>query len=127
MGYDRTDRLNSLLREVLSDVIRKDVKNPKVSELVSVTRVAISKDLQHAKVYISIIGDPKDSDQTLRALRSASGFIAVTAAKQVRIRHFPELKFLYDDGVEKQARMNALVDQVKEERDSRNQQETREE
>lgn len=56
MAVKRTDRLNSLLKEVISEVIRKDVRNPHVNELVTVTRVNISRDLRHAKVFISVIG-----------------------------------------------------------------------
>ncbi|MCB1119463.1 MAG: ribosome-binding factor A, partial [Chlamydiia bacterium] len=55
MTVKRTDRLNTLLREVISDVIRKEIRNPKVSELLTVTRVEITKDLKFAKVYISVI------------------------------------------------------------------------
>ncbi len=56
MAVKRTDRLNSLLKEVISEVIRREVRNPHVNELVTVTRVQISKDLHYAKVYISVIG-----------------------------------------------------------------------
>jgi ribosome-binding factor A len=119
MGYERTVRLNSLLREVLSDVIRGKVKNPKVSQLVTVTRVAITRDLRYAKVYISTIGENKEREETMEALNSAKGFIAITAAKEVRMRHFPELTFLYDDGVEKQARIDSLLHEVSKEREKR--------
>ena len=76
MPKQRTDRLNSLLKEVISEVIRKDVKNPHVNEFVTVTRVDVTKDLHHAKVYISVIGDDHVKKESVEALQNAAGFIA---------------------------------------------------
>lgn len=119
MKPQRTDRLNSLLREVISDVIRKEVKNPKVAELLSVTRVDITKDLHYAKVYISIIGTDIEKQDTLHALQQAAGFIAARASKQVVIRHFPELQFKIDDSAEKHMRIENLLQEIQEERQIR--------
>ncbi|MES2345660.1 MAG: 30S ribosome-binding factor RbfA [Chlamydiota bacterium] len=77
MAKRRTDRLNSLLKEVISEVIMRDVRNPHVTTLITVTRVDISSDLHYAKVYISVIGSQVEKDETLKALQSAAGFIAV--------------------------------------------------
>lgn len=119
MAKKRTDRLNSLLQEVISEVIRQDVKNPHVNTFVSVTRVEISKDLHHAKVFISVIGDESAKRHTLAALESAAGFIAVSASKKIVIRHFPVLTFRLDDTVEKQMRIDKVLDEIKAERDAR--------
>ncbi len=78
MTGKRTDRLNSLLKEVISEVIRRDVRNPHVTELVTVTRVQISKDLHHAKVFISVIGSEQDKVETIEALKSAAGICCRT-------------------------------------------------
>ncbi len=119
MQKKRTDRLNSLLKEVISDVIRKDVKNPHVAELVSVTEVEITKDLRHAKVYISVIGSDLAKQETLEALEKASGFISIIASKQVVMRYFPQLKFIIDETVEKHMRIDELLQEISEEKDSR--------
>ncbi len=108
----RIDRLNSLVKEVLSDVIRFDVKNPLIHELLTVTKVDISKDLHHAKVYISIIGTQADKNQSLKALQSAAGFIAVTASKKVVLRYFPQLSFYIDDSLEHQMHIHELLEKV---------------
>jgi ribosome-binding factor A len=97
MTVKRTDRLNSLLREVLSEVIRKDVKNPHIHELLTITAVEISKDLQNAKVYISVIGTDSDKKTTVSALNSAAGYIAVVASKKVVMRYFPHLTFYIEN------------------------------
>ncbi len=115
----RTDRLNSLLKEVLSEVIRKDVRNPKVHEFVSISKVDITKDLHYAKVYISVIAEESEKQETLKALQSAAGFIGCIASKKVVMRYFPHLTFIIDDSVEKHMRINSLLEQIKIEKDNR--------
>jgi ribosome-binding factor A len=119
MAIQRTDRLNSLLKEVISEVIRRDVRNPYVTELVTVTRVQISRDLRHAKVFISIIGSEQAKVETIEALKSAAGFIAVNASQKVVMRYFPELNFKLDDSVDKHMRIEELLGRITKERESR--------
>jgi len=119
MTKQRTSRLNSLLKEVISDVIRRDVRNPHVNELVTVTRVDITKDLRHAKVYISVIGTAEQKADTLNALQSAAGFIAVQSSKEVVMRYFPALSFKIDDSVEKHMRIEELLSKIASEKDHR--------
>ena len=114
MAIKRTDRLNSLLKEVISEVIHRDVRNPHVTELVTVTRVDITRDLHYAKVYISVIGTAKDKENTLAALQSAAGFIAVNSSKKMVIRYFPALTFKLDDGVDKHMRIEELLSEINE-------------
>jgi ribosome-binding factor A len=116
---ERVDRLNSLLKEVISEVIMRDVRNPHVSPLVTVTKVDISKDLHHAKVYISVIGTQQEKDQTLEALQSGAGFIAVHASKKVVMRHFPVLTFKLDTSVDQHLRIDTLLGQIHNEQKSR--------
>ena len=109
MKVNRTLRLNSLLKEVISEVIVNEVKNPLVSTLCSVSQVEITEDLRLAKVHISIIGSDEEKKQTVKALQSAAGFIAVKASKKITIRYFPSLTFKIDDTVDKQIRIENLV------------------
>lgn len=113
MAKMRIDRLNSLLKEVISEVIRRDVRNPYVTGLVTVTRVDITKDLHYAKVYISVIGTPDQKTKTIEALQSAAGFIAVNASKKVVMRYFPALTFKLDDGVEKHMRIEEILEEIR--------------
>lgn len=120
MAVPRTDRLNSLLKEVISEVIKRDVRNPHVSDLVTVTQVKISKDLHYAKVLVSVIADDAATkEETLSALQSAAGFIAVNASKKVVMRYFPALTFRLDDSVDKQMKIADLLVKVNEEREAR--------
>lgn len=116
----RTERLNSLLKEVISDVVRNKVKNPELKkEFLSITKVEITKDLRQAKVYFSIIGDEEEKNKSLSILQSAAGFISLTASKMVVMHHFPTLAFKIDDTVEKHMRVNEALKKIQEERQSR--------
>lgn len=117
MSKHRIARLNSLIKEVIAEVIREDVKHPDVHRLVTVTRVDVTKDLHHAKVYISVIGDETAKKSTLAALQSAAGFIGVTASKKMVIRYFPNLTFKLDDSVDKHMRIEELLQQIHKDED----------
>ena len=119
MTTKRTKRLNSLLREVLSEVIRKDVNNPKLSEFTTVAEVDITKDLQNAKVFISVIGTDEEKQASLKALQSAAGFIGVIASKKVVLRHFPTLTFRLDNSVDKHFKIEQALQKIHKEEETR--------
>lgn len=119
MVKQRINRLNSLLKEVISEVIKRDVRNPHVAEFITVTRVEITKDLHYAKVFVSVIGSEQQKAETLEALRSAAGFIAVNASQKVVMRYFPELTFKLDDSVDKHMHIEELLQKISKERESR--------
>ncbi|NGX31816.1 MAG: Ribosome-binding factor A [Chlamydiae bacterium] len=116
----RQKRLNSLLREVISDTIRKEVKHPDLSELFTVTDVSITSDLRYAKIKVSVIGTDLAKHQTLNALNEAKGFISFHASKQVVMRYFPELTFELDESVEKQLHIDELLQKIEKEKKARN-------
>ncbi len=107
------------MKEVISDVIRKEVSHPKVSEFLTVTSVDITKDLHFAKVFVSVIGTQEEKKDTVSALESASGFIAVLASKQVVLRHFPSLTFKLDDSVDAHIRIDTILKDIRDEEGSR--------
>jgi ribosome-binding factor A len=115
----RVERLNSLLKEVISSVIRKDVKNPHLPKLIAITHVDITKDLRHAKVYVSVIGDEAVKKEAIHVLQSAAGFIGVHASKKVVMRYFPELTFHIDETVDKQSRIEEIIGKIEKERRAR--------
>jgi ribosome-binding factor A len=119
MKNNRLERLGSLLTEVISEVINKEVRNPNVAHFVSVTHVEITTDLHHAKVYISVIGSDLEKKKTIEALQSAAGFIAVNASKKITIRYFPALTFKLDNSVDEHLRIEKILGDIKQERLSR--------
>ena len=115
----RVDRLNSLIKEVLSEVVREDVRHPRVAPLTTITRVDVSADLHHAKVYVSVIGTETEREETVIALQSAAGFIAVHASKKVRMRYFPDLVFKLDHSVEHHIRIETILEKIHKEEETR--------
>ncbi|NGX61191.1 MAG: Ribosome-binding factor A [Chlamydiae bacterium] len=119
MSHRRVERINSLLKEVISDVIHNEVKNPHLPPLITVTHVEATSDLRYAKVYVALLDQTRSPRESLSILQSASGFISVQASKQVVMRYFPALTFYYDDSIEKQMRMEGILTNLKEERSQR--------
>lgn len=119
MQSKRIHRLNSLLKEVISEVVAREVKNPHVGGFVTITGVDISKDLHYAKVLTSVIGTQEQKQQTIEALQSAAGFIAIQASKKVVLRYFPSLQFKLDSAVDAQAHIDDLLVKIRKEQESR--------
>lgn len=119
MKKNRLARVNSLLKEVIFEVIQKEVRNPNVTTFVTVTEVDTSADLHHAKVSVSLICSEEEKSKVLAALNSAAGFIAVHAAKKVQMRYFPELTFKIDTSIEEHMRIQQILGDLEKERSSR--------
>lgn len=109
MSIKRNNRLSGEMRKVISDIIRMEVKDPRISELLSITDVKVTEDLKYAKVYISVYGDYQP---TLEALRSAKGFIRREVGRRIKMRITPELIFEKDDSIEKGFYMSSLINKV---------------
>jgi ribosome-binding factor A len=109
MSKNRNNRLSGEMKRVIADIIRKEVKDPRISDLMSVTDVNVTEDLKFAKVYISVYGD---SEPTLEALQSAKGFIRREVGRNIKMRITPELIFVKDDSIEKGIYMSSLIDKV---------------
>ena len=119
MAIKRAVRLNSLLKEVISEVVMRDVRDPRLPQFVTITEVEITSDLHYAKVFVSVIGTAEQKAKTIEALQSAAGFIAVQASKKVVMRYFPALTFKIDDSVEKHIRIETLLSNIQNEQKSR--------
>jgi ribosome-binding factor A len=109
----RTERINDLLREEISDLLRRGVKDPRVGGLVSITDVSVSPDLRRAKVYVSVLGTDEEKASTLRALGAAAHFVRRELRKRLTIRRTPELDFIPDDSLERGAHILDLLEQVR--------------
>lgn len=117
-SFKRTERLNDQLRENISTLLLRDVKEPRV-EGVTITRVVAEEDLQTAKVYYRILNTSSDEvkkiDETQFGLEKVSGFIRHSLGKALHIKRIPHFKFVYDGELEKQQRMQQLFMQVEQE------------
>ena len=108
----RIERLNSLIRRDLSDLIRNEVRDPRVAVEMSVTRVDTSSDVQHAKVYVSIFGTLREKEDAIAGLEDASGFIRRQLRGRLETRNVPTLRFVLDDTLDEGNEMLRLLDSL---------------
>jgi len=108
----RIERLGSLIRHEISQLLQRQVKDPRLGNFVTVTEVSVSPDLKYAKVFVSCIGNEEVKRDTLSGLAAASGFLRNQLAKRLRLRRIPELSFHWDDSIERGARLLQLIDEV---------------
>jgi ribosome-binding factor A len=106
--YPRARRVEEQLKRLLSDLVRREVKDPRVG-LITITSVEVSRDLTHADVYFTPFAGAGDAAAALEALRHASGYLRHQARNQMGLRVAPELAFHIDDSVERGARLSALI------------------
>lgn len=106
----RLERLNSQLREEISNLVQHHVKNPRLGTMVSITSVEVSPDLRYAKVNVSRLGTPDEKRATLAALASASGYIRHELGDRLKTRRIPELSFRLDETIEKANRVLRIID-----------------
>jgi ribosome-binding factor A len=108
MKAHRLERVAEAVREVASETILFELRDPRV-KLVTVTRAEVSGDLQHAKVYVSVMGTPKEQQLTLRGLQHAAGFVQSKLAKRLQTRFTPVVQFVLDQGVKNSIEMSRLI------------------
>ena len=108
----RVERVNVLLRHEISRVLAIELRDPRLSSIVSVTRVEASSDLHIAKVFISVLGNQEDKSNTLRALKSASNFVRRSIRPHVALKTVPAIDFYVDDSIERGAEVLKLINEV---------------
>ncbi len=107
----RTERVNELLRDHISTLLARDINDPRIDGIVTITAVETSRDLAHARVWVSVAGGQENARQTLKGLRSASGFLQ-RGLMTLGLRRTPELRFVIDDTISRANRINQLLDSV---------------
>lgn len=108
----RRRQVEHLLRAELSELLRRQIKDPRVKGLITVTGVSTSTDLKEAKVFISIMGDDEEKQKAFQGLNSAAKFLRYELGRRVSLRHIPELSFERDDSIEHGIRLSQLIEQV---------------
>ncbi len=108
----RIERVNSLIRQEISELLQRQVKDPRLGNFIAVTDVSTSPDLKYAKIFVSRLGSEGNKQETLNALASASGFFRSELFKRLRLRHTPELSFQWDDSIERGTHLLQLIDGV---------------
>ena len=108
----KNTRINGEVQRELSNIIR-ELKDPRVGIMTSVTAVEVTPDLKYCKAYISVLGEDETKAETLAGLKSAAGFIRRELARTVNLRNTPEIKFIMDESIEYGMRMSKLIDDVR--------------
>lgn len=104
--------INGEVQRVLAEIIRGDIKDPRISPLTSVVAVEVAPDLKTCKAWISVLGDDKAREDTYKGLKSAEGYIKNQLAKTVNLRNTPEITFIMDQSIEYGVNMSKKIDEV---------------
>ncbi|KGK88510.1 MULTISPECIES: 30S ribosome-binding factor RbfA [unclassified Clostridium] len=117
MAKHRAGRINEEVRREVSDIIQRELKDPRVNTMVSVTKVDVTKDLSYAKVYVSIFGDEESKNITLQALKNSSGFIRREVGHRIKLRVTPQILIELDNTIEQGMHIDEILSKIKKERD----------
>ena len=109
----RPERLGHEIRVIISELMARGLKDPRIG-FATVTRVEVTPDLHHARVYVSVMGSDEEKKSTLEGLSSAAGYLRREVAHQLDLRRTPELMFVPDHGAEAADRIDVLLRQIRE-------------
>ena len=110
----KNTRINGEVLKELSNIIRSEIKDPRINPMTSVVAVEVAPDLETCKAYISVLGDEKSQKDTITGLKSAEGYIRRQLARTVNLRNTPEIRFILDQSIEYGINMSKLIDEVTE-------------
>ena len=118
--FSRADRVSGLIQEVLSNLLKKDIHDPRL-KMVTITNVKMSRDLRLARIYFSIYGDNSKAEAAAKGFESARGFIKRSLARRLGLRYMPDLKFFYDESFEYGSHIDQLLEKISTENEPDNQ------
>ena len=108
----KNTRVNGEVQRELSNIIRGGIKDPRVAPMTSVVAVEVAPDLKTCKAYISVLGDEKAQEDTIKGLKSAEGYIRRELARKLNMRNTPEIKFVMDQSIAYGVAMSKMIDDV---------------
>ena len=112
MKKTRISRIASEMQKEISVIINQDLKDSRIAPITSITEIDLKDDLQSAKIYVSVLGDKKDKEETMAGLTSSIGYIKKLLGERMKLRHIPDLRFTLDEHLEKVNKLDKLIDQV---------------
>ncbi len=108
----KNTRINAEVQKELSNILREGIKDPRVAPMTSVVAVEVAPDLKTCKAYISVLGDEKAQEDTIKGLQSAEGYIRRELARGLNMRNTPEVKFVLDQSIAYGVAMSKKIDEV---------------
>ena len=115
----RIERVNQQLKREISVILQRDLSDPRF-QFITITAVEVSKDLRHAKIYFSVLGNPEQVRRAQEGLEKASGVIRRLVAQKMEIRYTPELVFYYDQSLERSSQIDEALQEIKDESEKSN-------
>ncbi|MCF6460501.1 30S ribosome-binding factor RbfA [Clostridium sp. Cult3] len=115
MDIKRINRISEEVRKTVSELLTTEIKDPRINPMITVTKVEVTRDLSFANIYVSVLGDEKNKEDTLEGLESAKGFIRKEIGNRVDLRYVPEPIFHLDESIERGIYMSKLIDKVNKE------------
>jgi ribosome-binding factor A len=106
------ERTSKLIQREISELLEREVNDPRLSRLISVTEVTLSPDFKHAKIFVSTLGSEVNKEDMLEGFNDASGFLRKELAAHLKLRYTPQLSFHYDDSIERGARLLKLITEL---------------
>lgn len=116
MAKYRGSRINEEIKRELSDIIHNELKDPRLTAMISITNVDVTRDLRYGKVFVSIFGDEEDKKNSISALKSSAGFLRRELSHRINLRYTPELIIELDNTIEHGMHINSLIEKIKENR-----------
>lgn len=120
MEFSRSDRVAEEIKKATSEIIANELKDPRITGLVSVTAVDVTKDLRNAKIYVSIFGDELVKQESFKGLKSSEQFVRWEIGKRVVLKYLPEITFVLDESIENGFRIYKLLEEVKKQDEGKN-------
>ena len=108
----KNTRVNGEVMRVLAEVIRSEIKDPRINPMTSVVAVEVAPDLKTCKAWISVMGNEESQKDTLAGLKSAEGYIRNQLARKINLRNTPEIRFIIDQSIEYGVNMSRMIDEV---------------
>lgn len=112
MNNKRINRISEEVRKVVSDLLFNGLKDPRIKPMTSVTRVEVTRDLRFARIYISILGDEIEKQETIEGFKNAKGYIRREIGNRIDLRYVPEPIFILDQSIEEAINLSKLIDEV---------------
>ncbi len=114
---NRIDRISSEMQKVISEIIRDDIKDPRVPLMTSIVSAAVARDLKYAKIYVSVLGSEEEKKSAMAALQNSAGYIRHQVADKMDLRCTPQLTFILDESIERGSYITSLIeDTIKKDR-----------
>lgn len=108
----RNERVRKTLMKEIADILQKEIRDPRISGVVSILDVEVSHDNSYAKVYYSVFGNEEQKEKTIEAMTQNTPKIRYEIGKRIRLRLTPELRFIYDDSIERGSKVSEIIDKI---------------